>query len=74
MEPHPSHDYELEVTSERHGLVVRLRGRVTAEAGRQLRDVIAAAAKCGVPVAVSLPSSSNTGTPFERHRGNGFTA
>jgi hypothetical protein len=55
MEPSHPHDYELEVTAERSALVVRLRGRVTAEAGRHIREVITAAAKCGLPVAVSLP-------------------
>jgi len=47
--------YEMDLTATDSTLVVRLRGRVTAEAGRHLREIVRAAERCGLPVEVDLP-------------------
>ena len=50
--------YEMDLSANDSTLIVRLRGRLTTEAGRHLRDVVWAAKRCGVPVEVDLPQVS----------------
>jgi hypothetical protein len=51
-------DYRLEISADDAALVVELRGQVTPDAGRHLRQIVWAATKIGVPVEVRLPHTS----------------
>ena len=50
--------YEMDLSANDTTLIVRLRGRLTTEAGRHLREIVWAAKRCGVPVEVDLPHVS----------------
>ena len=49
--------YEVTVSADDRGIVVSVDGRPSAELGRQLRDIRAAAAKCGIQLRVDLTTT-----------------
>ena len=49
-----SRSYEVTVSADDAGIVVSVDGRLSADVGRQLREIRAAAAKCGIQVRVDL--------------------
>lgn len=50
--------YDLDLTASDSALIVCVRGRLTSEAGRHLREIVRAAEKCGLPVEVKIPAGS----------------